>query len=109
YGYALIPRNAPVGHAKRPPDRSGGRSVTLYAWPNALAGCLRPLLRPKAFAGCFRPVRLRLLVTGEPARAEALAHSDVDITRRSWPRRRRRRCGRLHGWRSAASLPSRSA
>ena len=26
----------------------------------------------------------------------------------SWRRRRRRRCGRLHGWRSGASLPWRS-
>ena len=31
------------------------------------------------------------------------------ITRRSWRRRRRRRCGRLHGWRSAGLRPSRSA
>ena len=48
-----------------------------------------------------RAALLRLLFgSGDP---------DRSITRRSWPRRRRRRCGRLHGWRSAASLPSRSA
>jgi len=110
---APTPEGQSCGTANAPRNAPGGRSVSgpahLLAPPEAQsrngpriapgAALLRLLYTgPTALARCLRPVRL-LFGSEDP---------DQSLRRRSWTPRRRRRCGRLHGWRSAASLPSRS-
>ena len=86
----------PVRHGASSPF-DGLRMRNERAWINTPHSQPSP---PQGGKGLKRKPPLRF-----PSAAAQSFPKDGSTIRRSWPRRRRRRCGHLHGSRSAASLP----